>query len=334
MSFFSKLRTAGSLPVEGHLPGFDGATGWLNSPPQSAADLDGKVVLVDFWTYTCINWLRTLAYVRAWAEKYQDQGLVVVGVHTPEFPFERDVDNVRQAVKDMTIAYPVAIDSDYAIWQAFANRFWPAIYIADAEGRIRHHQFGEGGYAECEMVIQRLLRDSGRDAVPHDLVSVDPTGLEAQADWASLRSPETYLGYEQARGFASAGHAVLDQTHNYVAPDRLNLNHWALTGDWTLERRASVLDRTEGRLLFRFHARDVHLVMGPRPRETSMRFGVLIDGEPPGDSHGLDTDRQGRGTVDQQRLYQLIRQPGSINDRTFEIIFLAPGVEAYVFTFG
>jgi thiol-disulfide isomerase/thioredoxin len=184
MSFFSKLRTAGSLPVEGHLPGFDGATGWLNSPPQSAADLDGKVVLVDFWTYTCINWLRTLAYVRAWAERYQDQGLVVVGVHTPEFPFERDVDNVRQAVKDMTIAYPVAIDSDYAIWQAFANRFWPAIYIADAEGRIRHHQFGEGGYAECEMVIQRLLRDSGRDAVPHDLVSVDPTGLEAQADWA------------------------------------------------------------------------------------------------------------------------------------------------------
>jgi thiol-disulfide isomerase/thioredoxin len=334
MSFFSKLRTAGSLPVEGHLPGFDGAAGWLNSPPLSAADLDGKVVLVDFWTYTCINWLRTLAYVRAWAERYQDQGLVVVGVHTPEFPFERDVDNVRQAVKDMTIAYPVAIDSDYAIWQAFANRFWPAIYIADAEGRIRHHQFGEGGYAECEMVIQRLLRDSGRDTVPHDLVSVDPTGLEAQADWASLRSPETYLGYEQARGFASAGHAVLDQTHNYVAPDRLNLNHWALTGDWTLERRASVLDRTEGRLLFRFHARDVHLVMGPRPRETSMRFGVLIDGEPPGDSHGLDTDRQGRGTVDQQRLYQLIRQPGSINDRTFEIIFLAPGVEAYVFTFG
>jgi thiol-disulfide isomerase/thioredoxin len=334
MSFFSKLRTAGSLPVQGHLPGFDGATGWLNSPPLSAADLDGKVVLVDFWTYTCINWLRTLAYVRAWAERYQDHGLVVVGVHTPEFPFERDVDNVRQAVKDMTVAYPVAIDSDYAIWQAFANRFWPAIYIADAEGRIRHHQFGEGGYAECEMVIQRLLRDSGRDTVPHDLVSVDPTGLEAQADWASLRSPETYLGYEQSRGFASAGDAVLDQTHNYVAPDRLNLNHWALAGDWTLERRASVLDRTDGRILFRFHARDVHLVMGPRPRKTSMRFGVLIDGEPPGDSHGLDTDQQGRGTVDQQRLYQLIRQPGSINDRTFEIIFLAPGVEAYVFTFG
>lgn len=334
MSFFSKLRTTGSLPVEGHLPGFDGATGWLNSPPLSAADLDGKVVLVDFWTYTCINWLRTLAYVRAWAERYQAQGLVVVGVHTPEFPFERDVDNVRQAVKDMTVAYPVAIDSDYAIWQAFANRFWPAIYIADAEGRIRHHQFGEGGYAECEMVIQRLLRESGHDTVPRDLASVAPTALEAQADWASLRSPETYLGYEQARGFASAGDAVLDQTHNYVAPDRLNLNHWALAGDWTLERRASVLNRTEGQILFRFHARDVHLVMGPQPRGASVPFRVLIDGEPPGDSHGIDTDDQGSGTLDQQRLYQLIRQPGSINDRTVEITFLAPGVEAYVFTFG
>jgi thiol-disulfide isomerase/thioredoxin len=334
MSFFRNLRTAGSLPVEGHLPGFDGATGWLNSPPLSAADLQGKVVLVDFWTYTCINWLRTLAFIRGWAERYADLGLVVVGVHTPEFPFERDVDNVRQAVKDMTVHYPVALDSDYAIWQAFGNRFWPAIYIADSEGRIRHHQFGEGGYTECEMVIQRLLGESGRDTLPHDLVSHAPSGFEAQADWASLGSPETYLGYEQARGFASPGDAVLDQTHAYVAPDRLNLNHWALAGDWTLERRASVLDRAEGRILFRFHARDVHLVMGPRPRETSVPFRVLIDGELPGDSHGLDTDEQGRGTVDQQRLYQLIRQPGSINDCAFEITFVAPGVETYVFTFG
>jgi thiol-disulfide isomerase/thioredoxin len=209
VSFFSRLRSAGSLPVEGHLPGFDRATGWLNSPPLSATDLQGKVVLVDFWTYTCINWLRTLAYVRAWAEKYQDEGLVVIGVHTPEIPFERDVDNVRQAVKDMAVEYPVALDSDYAIWQAFANRFWPAVYIADAEGRIRHHQFGEGGYAECEMVIQRLLGESGRDTVPHDLVSIAPGGFEAQADWASLASPETYLGYEQARGFASPGDPVL-----------------------------------------------------------------------------------------------------------------------------
>ena len=266
MSFFSRLRTAGSLPVEGHLPGFDGATGWLNSPPLGAADLQGKVVLVDFWTYTCINWLRTLAYVRAWAERYQDQGLVVVGVHTPEFPFERDIDNVREAVKDMAVEYPVALDNDYRIWEGFANRFWPAVYIADAEGRIRHHQFGEGGYAECEMVIQRLLGEAGHDTVPHDLVSVAPNGLEAQADWASLKSPETYLGYEQTRGFASHDGAVLDQTHNYLAPDRLNLNHWALEGDWTIERRASVLDRTGGRILFRFHARDIHLVMGPHPR--------------------------------------------------------------------
>ena len=334
MSFFSNLRTAGSLPVEGHLPGFDGATGWLNSPPLSAADLQGKVVLVDFWTYTCINWLRTLAYIRGWAEKYQDQGFVVVGAHTPEFPFERDLENVRQAVKDMAVRYPVALDSDYAIWQAFANRFWPAIYVADAEGRIRHHQFGEGGYAECEMVIQRLLGEAGRVSVPRDLVSVAPTGLEVQADWASLASPETYIGYEQARGFASPGDAVIDQTHAYVAPDRLNLNHWALAGDWTIERRASVLDRVGGRILFRFRARDVHLVMGPRPRGTSVPFRVLVDGEPPGDAHGLDTDEQGRGTVTQQRLYQLLRQPATITDRTFEITFLAPGVEAYGCTFG
>jgi thiol-disulfide isomerase/thioredoxin len=331
VSFFSNLRTAGSLPVEGHLPGFAGATGWLNSPPLSKADLQGKVVLVDFWTYTCINWLRTLAYLRACAEKYQDQGLVVVGVHTPEFPFERDIDNVRQAVKALAVEYPVALDSDYAIWQAFANRFWPAVYIADAEGRIRHHQFGEGGYAECEMLLQRLLSESGRDNVPHDLVSVVPDGFEAQADWASLKSPETYLGYEQARGFASPADAVVDQTHAYLAPDRLN---GALAGDWTIERRASVLDRAGGRLLFRFHARDVHLVMGPRPRETSVPFRVLVDGEPPGDAHGLDTDEQGRGTVAQQRLHQLLRQPGTITDRTFEITFLAPSVEAYVFTFG
>ena len=334
MSFFRNLRSAGSLPVEGHLPGFDGATGWLNSPPFSTADLEGKVVLVDFWTYTCINWLRTLGYVRAWAERYADQGLVVVGVHTPEFPFERDIDNVRQAVKEMAVDYPVALDSDYAIWQAFANRFWPAVYIADAEGRIRHHQFGEGGYAECEMVIQRLLNESGRDNVPRDLVSVAPTGLEAQADWASLRSPETYLGYEQARGFASPGAAVIDQTHAYVALDRLNLNHWALAGDWTIQRRASVLDRAGGRILFRFHARDVNLVMGPATSAASVPFQVLLDGEPPRNAHGLDVDGQGTGTAARQRLYQLIRQPEAITDRTFEITFLAPGIEAYVFTFG
>jgi thiol-disulfide isomerase/thioredoxin len=334
VSLFSSLRNAGSLPVEGHLPGFDGATGWLNSPPLTAEATQGKVVLTDFWTYTCINWLRTLAYVRAWAERYADQGLVVVGVHTPEFPFERDIDNVRQAADGTRVDYPIALDSDYAIWQAFANRYWPAVYIADAQGRIRHHHFGEGGYGECEMVIQRLLREAGRDAVPDDLAAVAPEGFEAQADWANLESPETYLGYEQGRSFASAGRPALDEPHTYAAPDTLKLNQWALAGEWRIERRACLLDRPEGRIVFRFHARDANLVMGPRTRGASVPFRVLVDGRPPGDAHGLDVDEQGHGTSAEQRLYQLIRQPGPIADRTFEIVFLEPGVEAYVFTFG
>jgi thiol-disulfide isomerase/thioredoxin len=303
---------------EGHLPGFDGASGWLNSKPLTEEDLRGKVVLADFWTYTCINWLRTLGYVRAWADRYRDHGLVVVGVHTPEFPFERDVENVRWAVDEMNVAYPVALDPDYAVWDAFANRYWPAVYIADAQGRIRHHRFGEGGYEECERIIQRLLRDSGRDGIPDDLMGVRPDGLEAQADWEHLRSPETYL----------------NQPGSDLAPDRLRLNEWALSGDWATESRASVLNRAEGAIAFRFHARDVNLVMGPHERDASVPFRVLIDGEPPGDAHGLDVDDQGHGAVIQQRLYQLVRQPGSITDRTFEITFLGPGVEAYVFTFG
>ena len=336
MSFFGVRRHPGPAPlsVEGHLPGFDGATGWLNSPPITAADLRGEVVLVDFWTYTCINWLRTLAYVRAWAETYAGRGLVVVGVHTPEFPFERDVDNVRRAATDMRVEYPIALDSDFMVWRAFGNRYWPAVYVADAEGRIRHHQFGEGMYAECERVIQRLLREAGREDVGDDLVAVAPHGFEAQADWTNLGSPETYLGYEQAQNFASPGGAELDEPRGYAAPDSLKLNHWALAGDWTIERRACVLNRADGRIAFRFHARDVHLVMGPRERGASVPFSVLVDGEAPGDAHGLDVDEQGRGTAAQQRLYQLIREPRSITDRTFEITFLAPGVEAYVFTFG
>jgi thiol-disulfide isomerase/thioredoxin len=316
------------------LPGFDGATGWLNSPPLEATELRGKVVLVDFWTYTCINWLRTLGYVRAWAEKYGDQGLVVVGVHTPEFPFERDVDNVREAAKDMAVEYPIALDSDYAVWRAFDNNYWPAVYIADSEGRIRHHQFGEGGYAECERVIQQLLREAGRDGVGDDLVSVADDGFEAQADWASLETPETYLGYEQAQNFASPGGADLGAPRNYAVPDRLRLNQWALSGDWTIERGASVLNRADGRIAFRFHARDVHLVMGPPSRGESVPFRVFVDGEPPGAAHGLDVDEEGAGTLAQQRLYQLIREPRSITDRTLDITFLAPGVEAYSFTFG
>ena len=320
--------------MEGRLPGFDGATGWLNSPPLTAADLSGKVVLVDFWTYTCINWLRTLAYVRAWAEKYRDRGLVVVGVHTPEFPFERDIDNVRQAAGDMRVGYPIALDSNYAVWRAFGNRYWPAVYIADAQGRIRYHHFGEGEYDESERVIQRLLPDAGADGIAAELVSVTPTGFEAQADWAHLRSPETYLGYEQGQNLASADGADFDEPRSYQAPDPLELNQWALSGQWTIERGASVLNRADGRIVFRFHARDVNLVLGPRERGDSVPFQVLIDGHPPGDAHGLDTDEDGRGAVAQQRLYQLVRQRGSITDRTFEIVFLAPGVEAYVFTFG
>jgi thiol-disulfide isomerase/thioredoxin len=330
----SSTRHTVDLPVEGYLPGFEGATGWPNSPPLTAADLGGKVVLVDFWTYTCINWLRTLGYVRAWAERYEDQGLVVVGVHTPEFPFEHDVDNVREAAKDLVVEYPIALDSDYGIWRAFDNHYWPAVYITDVQGRIRHHQFGEGGYEECERIIQALLREAGGDGVGDGLVSVADDGLEAQADWANLGSPETYLGYEQAQNFASPGGADLDEPRTYVAPDQLRLNQWALSGDWTVERGTSVLNQADGRIAFRFHARDVHLVMGPRSRGTSVPFRVLVGGEPPGAAHGLDVDERGQGTLSQQRLYQLVRERGSITDRTFEITFLAPGVEAYAFTFG
>jgi thiol-disulfide isomerase/thioredoxin len=321
-------------PIEGQLPSLDGATGWLNSPPLTATGLCGNVVLVDFWTYTCINWLRTLGYVRAWAEKYVDEGLVVVGVHTPEFPFEADVGNVREAARGMAVDYPIALDSGYAVWTAFDNRYWPAVYIADAQGRIRHHQFGEGGYEECERVIRRLLGEAGQSGIGDDLVSVADDGFEAQADWANLGSPETYLGYAQAQRFASPGDAEHDGPRTYVAPDPLELNHWALAGDWTIERRACALSQADGRIAFRFHARDVNLVMGPRPRAGSVPFRVLIDGEPPGEAHGLDVDEQGHGTVSQQRLYQLVRERGSITDRTFEISFPAPGVEAYVFTFG
>jgi thiol-disulfide isomerase/thioredoxin len=327
------METTVDLPREGSLPSFDGATGWLNSPPLTPEELRGKVVLVDFWTYTCINWLRTLGYVRAWFERYRDQGLVVIGVHTPEFPFERDVENVREAAKDMNVEYPVALDPEYDVWNAFANRYWPAVYIADADGRIRHHQFGEGGYEECERVIQLLLRQAGYE-IGADLVSVTPDGFEAQADWPNLESPETYLGYLQGQSFASPGGAELDEQRRYVLPDRLSLNQWALAGDWTVGRRAVVSNGADGQIAFRFHARDVNLVLGPREPGESVPFRVLVDGEPPGEAHGLDVDQEGSGAVTQQRLYQLVREPGEISDRTFVITFLAAGVEAYVFTFG
>jgi thiol-disulfide isomerase/thioredoxin len=333
VSFIGERRHA-PLPAEGHLPGFAGATGWLNSEPLTAEGLRGKVVLVDFWTYTCINWLRTLAYVRAWAEKYKDRGLVVVGVHTPEFPFEADFDNVRRAAEDMSVWYPIALDPDYAVWRAFSNHYWPAIYLADAGGRIRHHQFGEGGYDECERGIQQLQREAGFDGVPDDLVSVTPKGFEVQADWTNLRSPESYLGYAQGRNFASGSGSAIGIASTYSIPEKLMLNHWALSGNWTIESGASVLNGNEGTLAFRFHARDVHLVMGPPAQGTSVPFRVSVDGDPPGDAHGLDVDKDGNGTLSQQRLYQLIRQRGSITDRTFEISYGGAGAEAYCFTFG
>jgi thiol-disulfide isomerase/thioredoxin len=320
------------LPVEGRLPAFDGATEWLNSQPLTPAELRGKVVLVNFWTYTCINWLRQLPYVRAWAGKYSGHGLVVIGVHTPEFGFEHDLGNVRRAVQDMRVDYPVAIDNDYAVWGAFDNHYWPALYFADAEGRIRHHHFGEGEYRQSEMVIQQLLDEAGSAGAGHEVVSVEARGAEAPADWATLRSPETYTGYERGENFASPDGAVPGKRHAYQVPAELRLNQWALSGDWTVDEQAATLNEAGGQLAYRFHARDLNLVMGPP--DAPVRFRVLIDGQPPGAAHGADVDDQGHGTATWRRLHQLIRQPGPIADRTFEITFLDAGVQACAFTFG
>ncbi len=322
------------LPDEGELPSFAGATGWLNSPPLTAAGLRGKVVLVDFWTYTCVNWLRQLPYVRAWAEKYSSHGLVVIGVHTPEFSFEHNADNVRRAVQDMRVTYPVAIDNDYAVWLAFGNHYWPALYFADARGRIRNHHFGEGEYGRSEMVIQQLLAEAGSTGAGTELVSVDARGLEAPADWATLRSAENYTGYERTENFASPGGAVPGTPHVYTVPAQLRLNQWALSGDWTMAEEATTLNAANGQIACRFRARDLNLVMGPAAPETPVRYRVRIDGQLPGEAHGSDVDGDGHGTVTKQGVYQLIRQPGPIPDRTFEITFLDPGAQAYSFTFG
>jgi thiol-disulfide isomerase/thioredoxin len=307
---------------------------WLNSPPLTAQALRGKVVLVDFWTYTCINWLRTLPYVRAWADKYRDQGLVVIGVHAPEFGFEKDLNNVRRAVKDLSVDYPVAVDSEHVIWRAFRNQYWPALYFIDAQGRVRHHHFGEGSYEQSEMIIQELLAEAGATGVSREPVSVDAQGLEAAADWRNLKSGENYLGYARTQSFASPGGATLDKLRRYELPARLRLNEWALSGDWTVTNQAAALNKPDGRIAYRFHARDLHLVMGPAAPGTSVRFRVLIDGQPPGAAHGIDVDAQGNGTVTGQRLYQLIRQSKPIADRQFEIEFLDSGAEAFAFTFG
>ena len=327
-------RGSPASPSDGELSSLGRATEWLNSPPLTAAALRGKVVLVDVWTYTCINWQRTLPYVRAWNEKYKSQGLVIIGVHAPEFGFERNLDNVRRFTRDLKVEYPVAVDNDFAIWRAFNNQYWPALYFVDAQGRVRHHQFGEGDYEQSEKVIQQLLTEAGARGVATDLVSVEGRGAEAAADWGDLASPENYVGHERTENFASPGGVVRDKRHAYTVPATLPLNHWALSGEWTVGKQAIALHTANGRVVYRFHARDLHLVMGPAVRGSSVRFRVLIDGQPPGAAHGIDVDAQGNGTVGEQRLYQLIRQPKPIVDRQFEIEFLDPGVETFAFTFG
>jgi thiol-disulfide isomerase/thioredoxin len=316
------------------LPNLGRATEWLNSPPLSASSLKGKVVVIDFWTYTCINWRRTLPYLRAWAAKYKEQGLVVIGVHSPEFSFEKSVDNVRKAVADMGLEFPIAVDNDFEIWRAFNNQYWPALYVIDSQGHIRHYTFGEGHYEQSEQVIQQLLVESGATAVAHDLVTVNPQGVEVAADWASLGSPETYVGYERGAHFSSPGGVVRGKDHFYNIPEQLRLNQWALLGHWRVRPEAAALTQAGGRIAYRFRARDLHLVMGPAARGGSVRYRVLIDGQPPGDDHGVDVDSQGYGTIADQRLYQLVRQTNPHSERLFEIEFLEPGVEAFSFTFG
>jgi thiol-disulfide isomerase/thioredoxin len=327
------LRHRNELPVEGELPELDGATAWLNSPPLTRAGLRDRVVLVSFGTYTCINWIRSLPHVRAWSDKYAGHGLVVFGVQTPEFEFEGGLDDVRRAVREIGVGYPVVVDNDYAIWQAFDNHYWPALYFVDSEGRIRHHRFGEGDYEASEMVLQMLLHEAGRE-VDQGLVRIEPDGVEAAADWATLGSPESYLGYGRAVGFASPGGAVPDEPRRYSAPAALRRNEWSLSGAWRIGLVPVHLDESGGSISFQFHARDVHLVMGPPVGAPPVRFRVGLDGEVPGPAHGIDVDQDGDGTADYQRLYQLIRQPAPIGDRRFDIEFLDAGVEAFVFTFG
>jgi cytochrome c biogenesis protein CcdA/thiol-disulfide isomerase/thioredoxin len=336
-SAFRPANAVGSQTVladEGPMPELNGAVAWINSAPLTRDSLRGKVVLIDFWTYSCINCLRAIPYVKAWAQKYKDQGLVVIGVHSPEFAFEKSVDNVRRAVRDLKIDYPVAVDSNFVIWRRFDNQYWPAHYFIDAAGHIRHHHFGEGEYAESERFIQQLLAEAGSSDVANDVVKIEAAGAEAAADAKNVRSSETYVGYERAEHFASSGGAVHDAAHAYSLPPSLGLNEWGLDGSWTVENERAVLDHAGGRIAYRFHARDLHLVLGPGKDGKPVRFRVLLDGQPPGADHGADVDEQGEGVVKEQRLYQLVRQHGDIKDRTFEIQFLDPGAQAFAFTFG
>ncbi|MBP2296568.1 cytochrome c biogenesis protein DipZ [Azospirillum rugosum] len=323
-----------SLPMEGRLPSLGGAVEWLNSGPLSAEQLRGKVVLVDFWTYSCINCIRTLPYLRAWAETYKDQGLVVIGVHTPEFAFEKKIANVKTAIRDFRITYPVAVDSDFTIWRAFGNSYWPALYFVDAEGRIRHHQFGEGGYERSERVIRDLLAEAaGRRSADAGLVNPEAPGAQAAPDLADARSGETYIGYEKADGFASPEGVRPGRPQDYTIGTP-RLNRWGLAGNWTVGAEQARLNRPGGAIVHRFSARDLHLVLGPGPDGKPVRFQVTVDGKAPGADHGADIGADGTGTVSETRLYQLVRQAGDVRERTFEIRFLDPGVDAYVFTFG
>lgn len=317
------------------LPTFDAATGWLNSAPLHPQDLRGKVVIVNFWTYTCINWIRQLPYLRAWDEAYSDHGLSVVGVHTPEFGFERSIDNVARAVTEMQIRYPVALDSDYGVWNAFGNRYWPALYFADGDGNLRHRHFGEGGYVGSERIIRQLLAASGGADLGPETAPLVIDAAELPADWANLGSAETYVGASRSTHFASPGGLRVDGVHLYSAPDVLLGQQWALTGRWIVEEQSISSHGRHGSVLNRFHARDLHLVMGPSAPDGARPFRVLIDGRPPGSSRGDDVDEQGFGTLNEQRLYQLVRQDqGPINDRTFEILFPEAGAEVFAFTYG
>jgi len=323
-----------TLPIEGDLPSLSGAVQWLNSEPLTAESLRGKVVLVDFWTYSCINCLRTLPYLKAWAAKYHDQGLVVIGVHAPEFAFERDVGNVTKAMHDLGITYPVAIDNDYSIWRAFGNQYWPAHYFVDAQGHIRYHHFGEGNYAESEQVIQQLLREAGNKQVAGGLIDASGNGVQQAADMSDVRSPETYIGYERAEKFVSPGGAKPDRLANYSVPASLALNDWGLKGSWNIGSEQASSATPSSQITYRFHARDLHLVLGPGADGKPVRFKVTIDGKAPGDAHGTDVTPDGSGTVTGQRLYQLVRQQGDVADHTFSIEFIDSGVSAYAFTFG
>jgi thiol-disulfide isomerase/thioredoxin len=315
------------------VPSLQGATGWVNSAPLDASSLRGKVVVFDFWTYTCINWMRTAPYVRTWAEKYKQHGLMVIGVHSPEFAFEREPDRVRKFTKDMDLVYPIAIDSEHAIWRAFHNQYWPALYIADGKGRIRYEKFGEGDYDKAEAMIVQLLRENGAVI---DTPASAPVGQgpEAPADWLNLKTPETYIGYARSERFDSRGNLLPSVRHDYAAPRQLRNNEWGLSGPWTVASEYARSDASNARVMFRFHARDVHLVMGPTAPDRPVRIRVLVDGKAPGESHGSDIDADGMGVVWEHRMYQLIRQTRAIEFRDVEVQFFDRGVEIYAFTFG